>query len=169
MTWRAGWWWGLRERHGVLQLPGQIGVQEPPRALVYPQDRTGWGEQPPRCHLRMLTPSIEELGVYCSGDQVELRGFPTAHQTPPTVPHIKGIILVLCRGNKFPTLQTPLASLKTPPALPRADSFLVLMILAAYSCPANTFTHLRTMEKAPLGRKEARGEGLGTSKGTAQP
>lgn len=60
---------------------------------------------------------------------------------------------------------------KHPQHLPRADSFLVLMILAAYSCPANTFTHLRTMEKAPLGRQEAggRGEGLGTGKGTAQP
>lgn len=35
--------------------------------------------------------------------------------------------------------------------LPLAESFLVLMILAAYSCPASTFTHLRTTEKAPLG------------------
>lgn len=49
-------------------------------------------------------------------------------------------------------------SLKHPQSLPRAESFLVLMILAAYSCPASTFTHLRTMEKAPLGTEEARGE-----------
>lgn len=35
--------------------------------------------------------------------------------------------------------------------LPLAESFLVLMILAAYSWPASTFTHLRTTEKAPLG------------------
>lgn len=34
--------------------------------------------------------------------------------------------------------------------LPLADSFLVLMILAAYSCPVHSLTHLRTTEKAPL-------------------
>ena len=34
-----------------------------------------------------------------------------------------------------------------------ADSFLVLMILAAYSCPEDFFTHLRTTENAPLGRE----------------
>lgn len=35
-------------------------------------------------------------------------------------------------------------------ALPLADSFLVLMIFAAYSCPDDFLTHLRTTEKAPL-------------------
>lgn len=45
------------------------------------------------------------------------------------------------------------------PCLPLADSFLVLMILAAYSWPASTFTHLRTTEKAPLkGQRRWRGE-----------
>lgn len=34
--------------------------------------------------------------------------------------------------------------------LPRAESFLVLMILAAYSCPVEIFMHLFTIEKAPL-------------------
>lgn len=34
--------------------------------------------------------------------------------------------------------------------LPLADSFLVLMIFAAYSCPVGIFTHLLTTEKAPL-------------------
>lgn len=38
---------------------------------------------------------------------------------------------------------------------PLADSFLVLMILAAYSCPVRTFTHLRTTENAPLGNSWA--------------
>lgn len=38
--------------------------------------------------------------------------------------------------------------------VPLADSFLVLMIFAAYSCPDDFFTHLRTTEKAPLGRKQ---------------
>ena len=33
---------------------------------------------------------------------------------------------------------------------PRADSFLVLIILAAYSCPVEIFMHLLTTEKAPL-------------------
>lgn len=37
--------------------------------------------------------------------------------------------------------------------IPLADSFLVLMIFAAYSCPDDFFTHLRTTEKAPLGRE----------------
>lgn len=37
--------------------------------------------------------------------------------------------------------------------IPLADSFLVLIIFAAYSCPDDFFTHLRTTEKAPLGRK----------------
>lgn len=37
-------------------------------------------------------------------------------------------------------------------SLPLADSFLVLMIFAAYSCPDDFFTHLRTTEKAPLRR-----------------
>lgn len=36
--------------------------------------------------------------------------------------------------------------------IPLADSFLVLMIFAAYSCPDDFFTHLRTTEKAPLRR-----------------
>lgn len=40
--------------------------------------------------------------------------------------------------------------------LPLAESFLVLMILAAYSWPASTFTHLRTTEKAPLGQRRQR-------------
>lgn len=44
--------------------------------------------------------------------------------------------------------------------LPLAESFLVLMILAAYSWPASTFTHLRTTEKAPLGdREDDKGKG----------
>ena len=34
--------------------------------------------------------------------------------------------------------------------LPLAESFLVLMILAAYSCPEEIFTHLLTTENAPL-------------------
>lgn len=38
--------------------------------------------------------------------------------------------------------------------LPLADSFLVLMIFAAYSCPDDFLTHLRTTEKAPLRKKE---------------
>lgn len=38
-------------------------------------------------------------------------------------------------------------------SIPLADSFLVLMIFAAYSCPDDFFTHLRTTEKAPLRRK----------------
>lgn len=50
--------------------------------------------------------------MYCSGNQVGLRGFPTAHQTPLTLQHIKGIVLVLCRDNEFPTLQTPLTQQK---------------------------------------------------------
>ncbi len=37
--------------------------------------------------------------------------------------------------------------------VPLADSFLVLMIFAAYSCPDDFFTHLRTTEKAPLRKK----------------
>lgn len=40
--------------------------------------------------------------------------------------------------------------------LPLAESFLVLIILAAYSWPASTFTHLRTTEKAPLEDREQR-------------
>lgn len=39
-------------------------------------------------------------------------------------------------------------------AIPRAESFLVLMIFAAYSCPDDFFTHLRTTEKAPLRTKK---------------
>lgn len=42
---------------------------------------------------------------------------------------------------------------------PLADSFLVLMILAAYSCPEDFFTHLRTTEKAPLPRDRNRVQG----------
>lgn len=38
--------------------------------------------------------------------------------------------------------------------IPLADSFLVLMIFAAYSCPDDFFTHLRTTEKAPLKKKK---------------
>lgn len=39
-------------------------------------------------------------------------------------------------------------------AIPRAESFLVLMIFAAYSCPDDFFIHLRTTEKAPLRTKK---------------
>ena len=38
--------------------------------------------------------------------------------------------------------------------LPLADNFLVLIILAAFSCPVHSFTHLRTTEKAPLENTE---------------
>lgn len=37
---------------------------------------------------------------------------------------------------------------------PLAESFLVLMILAAYSWPVQSLTQRRTTEKAPLGNKE---------------
>jgi hypothetical protein len=40
--------------------------------------------------------------------------------------------------------------------LPRADNFLVLMILAANSKPVDFCTHLRTTEKAPLKKEEQR-------------
>lgn len=42
--------------------------------------------------------------------------------------------------------------------LPLAESFFVLIILAAYSWPASTFTHLRTTENAPLGQRSKEGE-----------
>lgn len=72
-------------------------------------------------------------------------------------------------GTKVFSATKPCRPPEHPQHLPRADSFLVLMILAAYSCPANTFTHLRTMEKAPLGRQEGEGgEGLSTGKDTGQ-
>lgn len=38
--------------------------------------------------------------------------------------------------------------------LPLADSFFVLMILAAYSWPDDIFTHRLTTEKAPLKKRE---------------
>ena len=41
---------------------------------------------------------------------------------------------------------------------PLADSFLVLMILAAYSWPVQSLTQRRTTEKAPLGNKDRRQE-----------
>lgn len=37
---------------------------------------------------------------------------------------------------------------------PLAESFLVLMILAAYSWPVQSLTQRRTTEKAPLGSKD---------------
>lgn len=37
---------------------------------------------------------------------------------------------------------------------PLAESFLVLMILAAYSWPVQSLTQRRTTEKAPLGGKK---------------
>ncbi len=40
--------------------------------------------------------------------------------------------------------------------LPLADSFFVLMILAAYSWPDDIFTHRLTIEKAPLNKREKR-------------
>lgn len=42
---------------------------------------------------------------------------------------------------------------------PLAESFLVLMILAAYSWPVQSLTQRRTTEKAPLGNKDRRQEG----------
>lgn len=41
--------------------------------------------------------------------------------------------------------------------LPLADSFLVLIILAAYSCPVQSLTHLRTTENAPLETHKQKG------------
>lgn len=54
--------------------------------------------------------------------------------------------------------------------LPLADSFLVLMILAANSCPEDFFTHLRTTEKAPLrgGNKGLRGAAHASGGGGGQ-
>lgn len=42
---------------------------------------------------------------------------------------------------------------------PLAESFLVLMILAAYSWPVQSLTQRRTTEKAPLGNKDRGQEG----------
>lgn len=96
----------------------------------------------------------------------------TLNQRPPhLIAHQRHHPSTMQRG-QIPHCMSPahlLPSPKHPQCLPRAESFLVLMILAAYSCPASTFTHLRTMEKAPLGTAEARGEGLGVGAGTAQP
>lgn len=47
---------------------------------------------------------------------------------------------------------------------PLADSFLVLMILAAYSWPVQSLTQRRTTEKAPLGNKD---KGTGGGDGSA--
>jgi len=44
--------------------------------------------------------------------------------------------------------------------LPLADSFLVLMILAAYSWPVQSLTQRRTTEKAPLGNKRQEKAGI---------
>lgn len=41
---------------------------------------------------------------------------------------------------------------------PLAESFLVLMILAAYSWPVQSLTQRRTTEKAPLGGKKERAQ-----------
>lgn len=43
---------------------------------------------------------------------------------------------------------------------PLAESFLVLMILAAYSWPVQSLTQRRTTEKAPLGKKKDRKQGV---------
>lgn len=42
---------------------------------------------------------------------------------------------------------------------PLAESFLVLMILAAYSWPVQSLTQRRTTEKAPLGKKKKKRQG----------
>lgn len=66
------------------------------------------------------------------------------------------------------TLDAPLTALKpclTPDRstpnknhLPLADSFFVLMILAAYSWPDDIFTHRLTTENAPLKKREKKRE-----------
>lgn len=92
--------------------------------------------------------------------QGEVREFPLPSKTPYLIAHQRHHPSTMQRGH-IPHYMSPahlVPSPKYPQCLPRAESFLVLMILAAYSCPANTFTHLRTMEKAPLGTGEARGE-----------
>lgn len=50
-----------------------------------------------------------------------------------------------------PAPQCPMPGPLHTAALPLADSFLVLMILAAYSWPVQSLTQRRTTEKAPLG------------------
>lgn len=161
----AEWWWGVSERE-----MGSYCSPEPWHSQVYPCDQMGCGEQPPSRLFEMLTSSIRELSVHHSGDGGVGgwggwdKGIPhfAAHQRH----HQRGQIS--CSAKAAKTCSPPQ---NCPQHSPRADSFLVLMILAAYSCPASTFTHLRTMEKAPLGRREdgGRGEGLGMGKGTAHP
>lgn len=64
------------------------------------------------------------------------------------------VLLVACRNRKISgggfCLKRSLS--------PRAESFLVLMILAAYSWPVQSLTQRRTTEKAPLGGKKKTGD-----------
>lgn len=58
-------------------------------------------------------------------------------------------------GDCLRTNAEPRSELCFKPCLsPLAESFLVLMILAAYSWPVQSLTQRRTTEKAPLGGKK---------------
>lgn len=57
------------------------------------------------------------------------------------------LLLPLSSSQKLPPLQNHNDDLLH---LPLLDSFFVLIILAAYSCPVDFLTHRRTTEKAPL-------------------
>lgn len=164
------------QKWGPLAPEADFGLEVPlslsaARLWMHFCDRMGCSKQPPKHLLGTFTPSIKELSVYHSGGQGGMRGSPLQSKTSHLIAHQRHHPSAMQRG-QIPHYASPAhlsLSPKHPQCLPRAESFLVLMILAAYSCPANTFTHLRTMEKAPLGTEGARGEGLGVGTGTAQP
>lgn len=56
----------------------------------------------------------------------------------------------VCVGGEGVCTKRKLAQEQQGSSSPLADSFLVLMILAAYSCPVEIFMQRLTTEKAPL-------------------
>lgn len=85
-------------------------------------------------HLRLFQPRTRSWDFCCSLSLL----------LPPDLTHI----LLWTESDS--------ALISDPWVLPLAESFLVLMILAAYSWPVQSLTQRRTTEKAPLGNKKDR-------------
>lgn len=88
--------------------------------------------------------------------------FPPTTRPPPSAGPAAGAGIGRQLGRRFFPVSIEPTTVHVRVPSPLADSFLVLMILAAYSCPEDFFTHLRTTEKAPLPRDHNRVQGRST-------
>lgn len=119
-TWHARWWYGLRDRNGVLHLPSQFGVWEPPRALAQPGcgcfPVIGWDAV--SGHQGISSGCLPHPSRSSACTTVATGGPPPHIKHPPPRCTSKALSRCHAEGTNSPLRKpcSPLASPKTPPA-----------------------------------------------------